>query len=164
MVRTSRCDRSYTVMVCRYIMLCAKTSPVPDATTDFGEMSPVMVRSSFRRRASLGTCLVTGRSGTAAGEVDGLAANLVDRSAEAVSKVVGAGADGLADWPPWSPQATRTRGRAARTSSRRRLTGKTMTHMSRIRRSVMVRLLSKPLCGGVCTLRPVAGESPAEMG
>src|SRR5829696_2248308 len=36
--------RSYTVIVCRYIMFCANTSPRSEATTDFGEMSPETVR------------------------------------------------------------------------------------------------------------------------
>src|SRR5262249_38910011 len=35
--------RSYTVIVWRYIMFCANTRPRSDATTDFGEMSPVTV-------------------------------------------------------------------------------------------------------------------------
>ncbi len=36
--------RSYTVIVCRYIMFWANTRPRSDATTDFGEMSPLTVR------------------------------------------------------------------------------------------------------------------------
>jgi hypothetical protein len=40
MVFTSLPRRLYTVTVCRYIMFCAKNNPVPEATTDFGEISP----------------------------------------------------------------------------------------------------------------------------
>ena len=43
---------SYTVMVWRYIMFCANTRPVPVASTDFGEMSPVMVLTSRSGRST----------------------------------------------------------------------------------------------------------------
>ncbi len=35
--------RSYTFIVCRYIMFCAKKSPVCDDTIDFSSRCPVMV-------------------------------------------------------------------------------------------------------------------------
>ena len=44
----------YTVMVWRYIMFCAVTSPVSDASTDLGEMSPPIVSISVSLRWSLG--------------------------------------------------------------------------------------------------------------
>ena len=44
----------YTVIVCWYIMFCASTTPCPDATTDFGEIVPPMLRTSWRRVVSDG--------------------------------------------------------------------------------------------------------------
>src|SRR3712207_4851046 len=51
MVATSRKSRSYTVTVCRYIMFCANTRPLPVAVTDFGEMSPPILLTSTNRRS-----------------------------------------------------------------------------------------------------------------
>src|SRR5258708_968611 len=52
--RTSAPVASYTVIVCRYIMFCANTSPVPVAVTDFGEIAPVIVATRVRRKSSAG--------------------------------------------------------------------------------------------------------------
>jgi hypothetical protein len=41
-------------MECRYIMFWAMMWPRPDATTDFGEMSPEIVLASRMRRCGLG--------------------------------------------------------------------------------------------------------------
>ena len=35
-------------------MFCALTRPLPDATTDFGEIAPLIVRNGVRRRVSEG--------------------------------------------------------------------------------------------------------------
>src|SRR6266496_616201 len=56
-------------MVCRYIMFWAKTSPEPDATTDFGVMLPWMDATSCRWRFQDGR---RGRAGR--GEAEGEAA------------------------------------------------------------------------------------------
>ena len=40
--------------VCLYIMFWAKTGPAPDATTDFGEIGPVIVVASFKARSDDG--------------------------------------------------------------------------------------------------------------
>src|SRR5690606_24443318 len=45
-------SRSYTVIVCRYIMFWATNTPVWEATTDLGEMSPPMVWSGARTRSA----------------------------------------------------------------------------------------------------------------
>src|SRR5579871_290403 len=54
MVFTSRPALLYTVTECRYIMFCAKTRPVLEASTDLGEMGPPIVSMSVRRRSSDG--------------------------------------------------------------------------------------------------------------
>ncbi len=45
---------SYTVIVCRYIMFCANTSPVPVASTDLGEISPLIVATRVSVKSSAG--------------------------------------------------------------------------------------------------------------
>src|SRR3954467_15852864 len=57
MVATRSKWRSYTVTVCRYIMFCAKTRPVPVAITDLGEM--------WRRRVSAATSRPSAAAGGA---------------------------------------------------------------------------------------------------
>ena len=59
---------SYTVTECRYIMFWAKTSPVPEAATDLGEMAPPKVVFSERRPRSDGGP-VTGAGPVVAGAV-----------------------------------------------------------------------------------------------
>ncbi len=59
---------SYTVTECRYIMFWAKTSPVPEAATDFGEIAPPkVVFSESRPRLDGGP--VTGAGAVVAGAV-----------------------------------------------------------------------------------------------
>ena len=41
-------------MVWRYIMFCAKTRPVPVASTDFGEIAPLIVSTSRNGRSTAG--------------------------------------------------------------------------------------------------------------
>ena len=47
---------SYTVIVCRYIMFCANTSPVPVASTDLGEMLPLIVATWVSVKSAAGSC------------------------------------------------------------------------------------------------------------
>src|ERR1700730_11672945 len=55
-VFTSAPSRSYTLIVCRYIMFCANTRPVPDGATDFGEIGPLIVRTCVSRNERAGSC------------------------------------------------------------------------------------------------------------
>ncbi len=61
--------RSYTVTVWRYIMFCANTCPRSEATTDFGEMSPVIVRVRLMAPAEDGIARVVVVVGAAVEEV-----------------------------------------------------------------------------------------------
>ena len=54
MVLRSVPSLSYTVIVCRYIMFWAKTRPRPEATTDLGEMSPVIFWPRLSVRSGVG--------------------------------------------------------------------------------------------------------------
>src|SRR2546423_797780 len=54
----TRTTRSYTLTVCRYIMFCANTSPVPDGVTDFGEIAPLIVRTSVSVNDRRGSCAI----------------------------------------------------------------------------------------------------------
>ena len=105
--------RSYTVTVWRYIMFCANTSPRSDATTDFGEMSPVIVRDRDIAPDDDGI-------GSVVEVVDVLELDGVPRSVE----VAFAGSsEPPAPSHASAPRATRERTRATRTGTARLDTG-----------------------------------------
>ena len=86
MVFTSLPRRSYTVIVCRYIMFWANTSPVCVATTDFGEMEP---RITARRRSRSVSEAATTGDGEGAAVVAGLEVGVGAGSAEIDGAAVG---------------------------------------------------------------------------
>src|SRR4051812_38028155 len=122
MVATRSKWRSYTVTVCRYIMFCAKTRPVPVAITDLGEMSPPMVSAATSRpsAAAGGAGSLGDGDGVAElADVDGVA-ELVDDGAVVV--VAATAASGFGEVAVEQPARDRMRQTATPGSQRRRRT------------------------------------------
>src|SRR6478609_6122611 len=126
MVASSSPSGRYAVSVWVYIMFWATTRPLGDATTDFGEMSPVI-----RSRRTRDVVSEAGRAGAVVGEPVGEAvrgAMLVSVGTRvgpgAPTEGWGGAAVGSAAPPPttprWTPPATRVAAAAPRAIRRRR--------------------------------------------
>ena len=87
-------------MVCVYIMFCAVTTPLPEATTDLGEIEPVIVVSFC-----ICSVLAGGRAGAVVVVLDG---------GRAASSFAGTADVDPEESPPSSDRSTSVRSRFAR--------------------------------------------------